>query len=226
MPRPIVVPNPINFRGSEIGATLVNRIEKKARTRVEEEKLELLSYEKLFGNKNPVELEIGCGRGKFLIARSQVNPHINFIGIDRAGKWMKRGINRVDRQKMSNIQFIRVEAKRFLSEAIPPESVSLFHMYFPDPWPKRRHHDRRTVNADFLRLLHSRLLPGGLIELATDDADYFTAMKKSIAATAELWENVRETRNERIFAAEMKTNYELKFEAEGRPLYYAELRAA
>ena len=77
---------------------------------------------------------------------------------------------------------------------------------------------------EFLTLLHARLIPGGLVEIATDDKDYFGAMKKTIAATAELWENVRETVNERIFGGMMKTNYELKWAAEGRPLFYAELK--
>lgn len=181
-------------------------------------------FSELFGNTNPVEIEIGCGRGKFLVARSQENPGINFIGIDRAGRWMKRGIKRAGNRNLSNIHFARAEASKFLTEAIAPESVSMFHVYFPDPWPKRRHHDRRVVSADFLRLLHSRLLPGGLIEAATDDEDYFISMKKSIAATLELWDNVRETRDERIFGGAMKTNYELKFEAEGRPLFYVELK--
>ena len=189
-----------------------------------EENPELLSYADFFGNENPVEIEIGCGRGKFLVARSSERPEINFIGLDRAGKWMKRGIRRAGNRKLSNIRFIKAEAVRFLEERIPLESVSIFHIYFPDPWPKRRHHGRRTVNADFLRQLHARLLSGGLIEIATDNADYFTAMKKSIAATVNLWENVRETVNERIFEAVMKTNYELKYEAAGKPLFYAELR--
>jgi len=96
-------------------------------------------------------------------------------------------------------------------------------MYFPDPWPKRRHRARRTFSEDFLKLIHSRLLPGGLFEIATDDLDYFTDMKKGIAATRELWDNVRETVNERILGGTMKTNYEVKWTTEGRTLYYAEL---
>ena len=78
--------------------------------------------------------------------------------------------------------------------------------------------------ADLLKLLHARLIAGGLVELATDDKDYFEAMKKTIAATAELWENVREAVNERILDGMNKTNYELKWAAQGRSLFYVELK--
>lgn len=187
------------------------------------EDIKFPSFGELFGNSNPVEIEIGCGKGKFLLSRALENPDANFLGIDRVGKWMKRRKTRVEREALPNIRFLKAEARAFLAEAVPSASVAIFHVYFPDPWPKRRHQKRRTISAEFLKLLHSRLVPGGLIEVATDDADYFEAMKKSIAATAKLWENVRETKNERILGGMHKTNYELKFEAEKRTLFYAEL---
>ena len=119
---------------------------------------------------------------------------------------------------------MRAEAKAFLTEAIAPGSVSIFHVYFPDPWPKRRHQVRRVFTAELLRLLHSRLVVGGLVEIATDDKDYFEAMKKTIAGTAELWDNVRETVNQRILDETNKTSYEIKWAAEGRSLFYMELK--
>ncbi|MFA7254612.1 MAG: tRNA (guanosine(46)-N7)-methyltransferase TrmB [Candidatus Omnitrophota bacterium] len=223
MARTFLVPNPINFRESEIGATLVNPIEKKPKTRVAE-KHEPLVFKDLFGNSNPVEMEIGCGKGKFLVARSIENPGTNFLGVDRVSKFMNIGKTRVQKRALPNIRFLRAEARAFLTEAIAPGSVSIFHIYFPDPWPKRRHQARRVFTEELLRLLHSRLVAGGLIEIATDDKDYFTAMKKTIAVTQELWENVRETVNERILDGLNKTSYELKWAAEGRPLYYTELK--
>ncbi len=188
------------------------------------EKYDPIVFGEFFRNSNPVEMEIGCGKGKFLVARAIENPRTNFLGIDRVSKFMNIGKTRAQKRKLPNIRFIRAEARVFLAEAIAPGSVSIFHVYFPDPWPKRRHQSRRVFTAEFLALLHTRLAPGGLVEVATDDKDYFDTMKKTIAATAELWENARETVNERILGGTMKTNYELKFEAEGRPLFYAELR--
>ncbi|OQA58155.1 MAG: tRNA (guanine-N(7)-)-methyltransferase [Candidatus Omnitrophica bacterium ADurb.Bin277] len=187
------------------------------------EKLEVISFPKLFGNPNPVEIEIGCGKGKFLVERAREYPNINFIGIDYVGKFMRRSEAKVEKCELLNIRFLKVEARKFMEEAIAPGSISVVHVYFPDPWPKRRHHRRRTLTEDFFRLIHSRLGTGGLLEIATDDADYFTVIKKGMAATAELWDNIRETQNERILGGMMKTHYELKFEAEGRTLYYAEL---
>jgi tRNA (guanine-N7-)-methyltransferase len=191
-----------------------------------EAKYDPVIFSELFGNLNPVELEIGCGKGKFLVARSIANPGTNFLGIDRVSKFMNIGKTRAEKRTLPNIRFLRAEAKAFLTEAIAPESVSIFHIYFSDPWPKRRHQTRRVFTDEFLRLLHARLIPGGLVEIATDDKNYFDAMKKTIAATAQLWENVRETVNERILDAMNKTSYEIKWAAEGRSLYYAELRAA
>ena len=160
------------------------------------------------------------------MARSIENPGTNFLGIDRVSKFMNIGKKRAHKRALPNIRFIRAEARAFLTEAIAPGSVSIFHVYFPDPWPKRRHQVRRVFTSELLTLLHARLVPGGLVEIATDDKDYFDAMKKTIAATKELWENVRETVNERILGGMNKTSYEIKWAAEGRSLYYAELRAA
>ena len=194
-----------------------------ARAHVEEKNIPIV-FSEFFGNFNPVEMEIGCGKGKFLVARSIENPGTNFLGIDRVSKFMNIGKTRAQKRALPNIRFIRAEARAFLTEAIVPASVSVFHIYFPDPWPKRRHQARRVFKEEFLKLLHARLVPGGLVEIATDDRDYFEAMKKTIAATAELWENVRETVNERILDGMNKTNYELKWAAQGRSLFYAELK--
>jgi tRNA (guanine-N7-)-methyltransferase len=188
------------------------------------EKYEPIVFSEYFGNSHPVELEIGCGKGKFLVARAIENPGTNFLGIDRVSKFMNIGKTRAQKRVLPNIRFLRAEARTFLAEAIAPISVGIFHIYFPDPWPKRRHQSRRVFTPGFLALLHARLVAGGLVEIATDDKDYFDAMKKTIAATAELWENVRESMNERILGGMNKTNYELKWAAEGRSLYYAELK--
>jgi tRNA (guanine-N7-)-methyltransferase len=198
-------------------------VEKKSKTRVEE-KYEHLIFSDIFGNSHPVEMEIGCGKGKFLVARSIEHPDTNFLGIDRVSKFMNIGKTRAQKRALPNIRFIRAEARAFLTQAIAPGSVSIFHIYFPDPWPKRRHQVRRVFTAELLRLLHERLVPRGLVEIATDDKDYFDAMKKTIATTEELWDNVREAVNERILDAMNKTNYEIKWASQGRSLFYVELK--
>ena len=161
----------------------------------------------------PLEVEIGCGKGKFLTSRAGTNPQISFLGIDRIEKWVKMGCD--------NLVFVKAECREFLTQ-LKPESVSIFHIYFPDPWPKRRHRKRRLVTAGFLDLLLSRLLPGGFIELATDDLDYFQQMKKAAAPFG--WARIRESINERPLGRGHQTSYELKYAAVGRPLYYLELQ--
>ena len=181
-----------------------------------------VDFAALFGNSNPVEIEIGCGKGRFLVARAQENPGINFLGLDRAVKWMKKGIKNSSKQSLGNVLFLQAEIREFL-ERVPGQSVSLFHIYFPDPWPKRRHHKHRFVTAEFLAALYQKLTAGGRVELATDHADYFEQMKKSAALTSSLWKSMRDVQNQRLQDPHIKTNYELKYETEGRTLYYLEM---
>ncbi len=175
-----------------------------------------------FDSQAPVEIEIGCGKGRFLLARAAQCPDINFLGLDRANKWMKIGKDRGEKRGLANLKFIRTECRDFLSR-LQPETVSAFHMYFPDPWPKRRHQKRRTLCAEFLGLLNRLLVPGGCIQIATDHADYFQEIRAAADWTAAFWRSRRESMNQRLAHAEIKTNYELKYEAGGRPLYYLEL---
>ncbi len=174
----------------------------------------------LFGSEAPVEVEIGCGKGRFLMARALENPGVNFMGIDRVVKWMKRKIKRTERCSMTNLRFFKAEGFELLKN-MPRQSVTAFHVYFPDPWPKRRHRGRRLVDSRFLLGLYDCLVPGGSIYLATDDADYFGQIRSSAEALTVPCV-IRETR-ERMIGPD-KTNYELKFEAEGLPLYYLEVK--
>lgn len=179
---------------------------------------------RIFDNGSPVEIEIGCGKGKFLIARAAENPGINFLGIDMVWKWMKYGVERSSKRSLANVRFLKADAKEVVRYGLLPDSVSMFHIYFPDPWPKRRHRKRRLVTGDFLKLLHSRLVPGGAIELATDYEDYFLQMRGAVVQSGVRWRSVRETTNERVFEEDYKTNYELKYESAGRTLRYLELQ--
>lgn len=180
------------------------------------------SFSEMFGNGNPVELEIGCGKGKFLVARAEAEPGINFIGMDYAGKWMKIGETRSLKRRLPNLKFIKGEARQLLAR-IPNSSVTVVHIYFPDPWPKRRHQKRRIVTAEFLQMLWSKLGKLGRIEMATDQADYYEQMQAAARHSPELWKRITEAVNVRIAFPEFRTNYEIKYAAEGRQLRYMEL---
>jgi tRNA (guanine-N7-)-methyltransferase len=136
---------------------------------------------------------------------------------------MRFGVERAAKRGLGNVRFVRCEAKEFVTDCIPPERVSIFHVYFPDPWPKRRHRKRRLVTPTFLALLHDRLQPEGRVELATDDADYFAQMEASVLGCGRKWRQVDVRENERIFEPELRTNYEIKFADAGKTLFYLEL---
>ncbi len=179
-------------------------------------------FPEIFGNDGPVEVEIGCGKGKFLLARAQENPELNFLGLDYAGKWMRIGQTRGEKRDLRNLKFMKGEAG-FLLGRLRPESVAVFHIYFPDPWPKRRHQKRRLITAAFLERLCGLLRRDGLVEIATDSLDYYEAIRAAVGATRGLWAFVRES-PVRVAYETAKTSYEIKYETQKRPLYYLELK--
>lgn len=133
----------------------------------------LLCWEKVFGNTNPVEIEIGSGKGRFIVRRALENPRINLIGIERALKFYRILKQNVSRASLDNVRLVRCDAHIFLGFFVPPNSVSACHIYFPDPWPKTRHHKRRLVTPDFMDILHRCLSEGATVYFATDVKDYF-----------------------------------------------------
>ncbi len=181
------------------------------------------SFQEIFANDHPVEIEIGCGKAKFLIARAQEYPQINFLGIDAAWKWMKYAVERTEKRGLVNAKFLWADARDAVRYGVADGTVSTFHIYFPDPWPKRRHRKRRLVTGPFLKLLYERLTGSGLVELATDHSDYYVQMTEAVAKSGAQWSNVRNTSGRRLFIAPAKTNYEIKYEVQGRTLYYLEL---
>ena len=182
-----------------------------------------LAFDRTFGNDNPVEVEIGCGKSKFLNSRARFHPDINFLGIDQVLRFMKLGVHRAEKQRILNIRFIRMDARRVIGNHIPPDSIDIFHIYYPDPWPKPRDHKHRLLDMNFLLELNRRLRLGGRIEIATDDFGYFIAIQEILAGSGDRWSRIRKGVNEPFFETKMKTNYEVKYLAEGRPLYYLEV---
>jgi tRNA (guanine-N7-)-methyltransferase len=178
----------------------------------------------MFDNDHPIEMEIGAGKGRFVIHRALAVPEHNFIAFDHVWKYLKVGWQRVEKRGISNALFFKAEANEVITHLVPDESVAIFHTYFPDPWQKRKHNKRRLLTPQFFQLLHRRLEPGGKLEIATDNFDYMIAYKAAlIDAGTGLWSQTHETVNERIMNPEVRTNFELKYEAEGRDLYYLEM---
>jgi tRNA (guanine-N7-)-methyltransferase len=140
-----------------------------------------IDFTKLIGRPGNVHVEIGAGKGTFLLNQAKALPDDNFLGIEWARKYYRYAVDRIGRWDLKNVRIIRADAVVFLAEFIPDSSVDFFHIYFPDPWPKKRHHKRRflcTVNLEnLLRCLKS----GGQIRIATDHAEYFEQIKAVLA---------------------------------------------
>ena len=133
---------------------------------------EKLPLEELFPNKASIEVEIGCGKGHFLTTRAASHPQSNFLGIDKLLKRLRMVDKKIGRAGLNNVKLLHIEASYALEKLLPPSSVSILYVFFPDPWPKRRHHTRRLFSPDFMNSLYAKLVPEGLIYIATDHFEY------------------------------------------------------
>lgn len=137
-----------------------------------------------FAQPQPIEVDLGCGKGRFLIERARANPGVNYLGIDRMLRRIRKIDNRARRLGLANIRLLRVEGFYAVAFLMPPESVRVYYIFFPDPWPKKRHHDNRLFNPRFLDALHRTLAPGGCVHVATDHQPYFEIIRDILAADA------------------------------------------
>ena len=121
----------------------------------------------------PVEIDLGCGKGRFLLARAKGYPGTNMLGIDRMLKRIRKIDNRARRMHLDNIRLMRIEAYYAVSYLIPDDAIQAYYILFPDPWPKKKHHDHRLFNPRFVDSLHRTLKQGGIVHIATDHLPYF-----------------------------------------------------
>ena len=177
----------------------------------------------ILSSGQPVEIEIGCGKAKFILARAEENPAIQYMAFDRVTKWMKAGIRRSDDKQLSNLTFFRAEARELLEKCIPEERIQAFYILFPDPWPKRRHRHRRLITSSFIQAVTKRLVSGGKIYLATDHTGYFEEIKHAVDESKIRWKEKQERMNERDSLGLVRSNFEAKYEMHGKDLFYLEL---
>ena len=144
---------------------------------------EPIELARIFGRHAPVILEIGYGNGEALAAAAAGHPENNYLGIEVHRPGVGSLLRRLQAQKLSNVRVILADAKEVLAEWIPDESLSAVHLFFPDPWPKRRHHKRRLVQPDFTALVARKLRPGGYFHLATDWRNYAEHMASVLSRT-------------------------------------------
>lgn len=169
---------------------------------------------RLFGNTNPLQIDLGCGKGRFLLARASANPDVNFIGVDRLMRRLtKLNVRAIDRG-LTNIWLIQADGLDALTHLLPAASVAACFIFFPDPWPKRRHHHRRLFSPEFMDALARALTPGGELHAATDDHNYFAAIAAIIGGDKRF-----EPTAPLVPSAPEKTEFELIAERNGLPVH-------
>lgn len=175
--------------------------------------------EKAFGRIAPFEVEIGSGKARFLLEAARRAPAHDFLGIELSLAYYRICRDRVARSGAANVRVVRADGRRFVESALAPRSVHAFHIYFPDPWPKKRQRKRRLLDGPFLEILASRLAPSGLVRIATDHTDYGSLIDPLLESVPSLerlpWE---------ALPPPPPTHYELKYLAEKRPIHRFLLR--
>jgi tRNA (guanine-N7-)-methyltransferase len=176
-----------------------------------------LALSALFPGVQPVEVELGCGDATFLVRYAELHPERNFIGVERLLGRLQKLDRKGRRAGLSNLRGIRIESSYFLQYLLPRHSALALHVYFPDPWPKRKHLRHRLINERFPELARNALEPGGRVYLRTDDANYFEQMQTVFAAETSF--GAVETPGD---LSALRTDFERDFQERGIPT----LRAA
>jgi tRNA (guanine-N7-)-methyltransferase len=162
----------------------------------------------------PWEVEIGFGKGRYLLRRCQESPDRRFLGIELVGEYQRLFVDRARRRNVSNWAALRGEAQYLAAAVLPAGFADVLHVYFPDPWPKSRHHKRRLFDPESVDLVLGLLRPGGRLNFATDFLEYGELVVELLQG----YPGLRIARRERPWDDGARTNYEAKYEVEGRPI--------
>jgi tRNA (guanine-N7-)-methyltransferase len=172
-----------------------------------------IALREVFWNDRPVEVDLGSGPGKFLVEAAQKIPDRNFLGIERLLGRMRKTRRRAFELRIDNVRLLRMEMEYAVKYLLPRESIFRFHLSFPDPWPKRRHHVRRVVDREFFDALWRALIAEGEIRIKTDHEAYFQQIAR-VAGESQLW-NLLEWADESYPV----TDFEQDFLAKDLPIY-------
>jgi tRNA (guanine-N7-)-methyltransferase len=181
--------------------------------------VERLDLSQLFTSAQPLEVELGCGDASFIAEYARRNPGTNLIGVERLLGRIQKLHKKGSRLGLTNLCGVRIESAYFLQWLLPPQCVTALHIYFPDPWPKKKHRKHRLLNEGFPALARTVLAPGGVVYLRTDDTDYFQQMTE-VFAVAKEFERVETPAS----LTEIVTDFERDFNAQGIPTLRAAYR--
>jgi len=181
-----------------------------------------LSWEKIFANDHPVEIEVGPGKGLFLITAASAQAGVNLLGIEISRTYQLFTASRLARRKLRNVRLVRANARQFFRDYVADGSCRAIHVYFPDPWWKRRHEKRRLLTAEFCAQSARILIPGGFLRIATDVEDYFRIARRLVAQCRLLGEVAPIEPKDPKHDLDYLTNFERKFRKEGRVIHRLE----
>ncbi len=178
--------------------------------------LEPLKIETIFGRPAPLEVDLGCGDGVLIAGLAARNRAHNFLGVERLVGRVRSACHKA--RALPNVRILCIETAYAVRYLLPPDSVAVFYLRFPDPWPKRRHHRRRIVKGDFLDAIAHSLAPDGLLRIATDEKDYFQEIEETTGRDPR-FEMVTDVNGDLPI-----TTFEQRFLAAGQPIYRLDLR--
>lgn len=185
---------------------------------------EPVDFARLFGNDRPVEMEIGCGKGGFLLRQAKAHPDRNYFGVEYANKFYRFAADRMARWGVGNVRIVRTDAKVLVIHRLPSACLAALHVYHPDPWPKKRHQKRRLVVPEFAEAAARVLAPGGRWAVQTDHAEYFEQIRQVVLARPEFVQTPYDDPDFGTVDERTETNYETKYLRENRPIYRLAVR--
>jgi tRNA (guanine-N7-)-methyltransferase len=172
-----------------------------------------LPLEELVPGQGPWEVEVGFGKGRYLLARAAAEPATRLLGVEMAARYFRLVERRLSRRRLANALLVLGEALYVFSTVLPSGFARAVHVYFPDPWPKERHHKRRLFDSDSVDLLLRLLRPGGELLFATDSPAYGAGVEALLRSHPALAVEAVPA-----WPAGARTNYEAKYECQGRPI--------
>jgi tRNA (guanine-N7-)-methyltransferase len=178
----------------------------------------------LFGRKAPLEVEVGSGKGLFLTSAAAQAPEHDFLGIELALRYARHVAGRLAQRKLPNAIVVHGNAQRFFREILPDNSLSAVHVYFPDPWWKKRHKKRRVLNETFLRDVERTLVCDGSLHFWTDVQEYFRATLDLVDATTNLAGPFDVPESPVEHDLDYRTHFERRTRKNQEPVYRAEFR--
>ncbi|MCH5260777.1 MAG: tRNA (guanosine(46)-N7)-methyltransferase TrmB [Lachnospiraceae bacterium] len=177
-------------------------------------------WQEIFGNPHPIRVEIGMGKGRFIMDLARMNPDINYVGIEKYSSVLLRGIQKMESDPLPNLFFIRMEAEE-ITKVFGKAEVNRIYLNFSDPWPKDRHAKRRLPSREFLHRYDEILVSDGVIEFKTDNRDLFQFALEELEPAGWHLDQVTEDlhHNEEMMQGNVMTEYEERFSSIGNPIY-------